>query len=504
MDDSGPLLADARTPSPPLEISTSKLFFAVFPSIMLPMFLAALDQTIVATALPAIAGALGDVERVSWIVVAFLLAQTVAAPIYGRLGDALGRKRMLYVALGVLMVASTLCAMAPNLLTLVFARVLQGLGGGGLMSLSQALIGEAVPPRERGRYQGYLATTFVSASAFGPVVGGLLAQHLGWQSVFLINIPLGLLAMLLAIRLKSTYRGGGRFTFDVWGTLFFTLTVVPGIIAMEQATKFDRRALPQIVVLITVAVVSLFMLIRQERRAPMPLLPVALLKQSAIWRTDLMALCLGGAIVSMITFLPMFLQVARGVSVGDTGLLMLPMTAGIGIGSMLTGRMIARTARTAVYPSFGLAASAVLMVFLAFSAERLPMTLLPWLFAVTAMTFGTGMPVVQMTVQIIAGPGALGAAAASVQISRSVGAAFGTAVVGAVLFAILSHADAETAAMFSELVQRGPAVLAQLDEARRLTVQSEIAFAFRGAFLTIAAFAGCATVLAWTIPMRRL
>ena len=503
MDDSSPLTANSRQPAL-RAISTSKLFFAVFPSIMLPMFLAALDQTIVATALPAIAGALGDVERVSWIVVSFLLAQTIAAPIYGRLGDALGRKRMLYVALGVLMAASTLCAMAPNLLTLVFARVLQGLGGGGLMTLSQALIGEAVPPRERGRYQGYLATTFVSASAFGPVVGGFLAQHFGWQSVFLINIPLGLLAMLLAVRLKSSYQGGGRFTFDVWGTLFFTLTVVAGIVAMEQAMKFDLHNLPQILLLAAVAVASLFMLIRQERRAPMPLLPIALLRQSAIWRTDLMALCLGGAIVSMITFLPMFLQVARGVSVGDTGWLMLPMTAGIGIGSIFTGRMIAHTARTAIFPSIGLAVSVVLMGFLAFSAEWLPMTLLPWLFAATAMTFGTGMPVVQITVQIIAGPGALGAAAASVQISRSVGAAFGTAVVGAVLFAILSHADTQTAAMFSELVQRGPAVLAKLDEARRLTVQTEIAVAFRGAFLAIAAFAACATVLAWTVPMRRL
>jgi EmrB/QacA subfamily drug resistance transporter len=490
--------------SPASEISTSKLFFAVFPSIMLPMFLAALDQTIVATALPAIAGALGDVERVSWIVVSFLLAQTIAAPIYGRLGDALGRKRMLYVALAVLMGASVLCALAPNLLTLVFTRVLQGLGGGGLMTLSQALIGEAVPPRERGRYQGYLATTFVCASSFGPVVGGFLAENFGWQWVFLINLPLGLLAMGLALRLKSTYQGGGRFTFDVWGTLFFTLTVVAGLIAMEQAAKLDIRSLPMIAILLAIALASLFMLIRQERRAPLPLLPVALLKQSAIWRTDLMALCLGGAIVSMITFLPMFLQVARGVSVGDTGVLMLPLTAGIGIGSMLTGRAIARTARTAIFPSIGLAISAVLMVFIAFTADRLPMTVLPWVFALTAMTFGTGMPVVQITVQIIAGPGALAAAAASVQISRSVGAAFGTAVVGAALFAILTHTDAETAAMFAELVQRGPTVLATLDEARRTVVQAEIAMAFRGAFLTIALFAGCATVLAWTVPMRRL
>ena len=180
-----------------------KLFFQVFPSIMLPMFLSALDQTIVSTALPAIAGSLGNVEQISWVVVAYLLANTIAAPIYGRLGDALGRKRMLYVALAILMAASVLGALATNLWVLVIARALQGLGGGGLMTLSQALIGEAVPPRQRGRYQGYLATTFVTASTFGPVVGGYLTEHFGWRSVLLVNIPLGLLSMLLAIRLKS-------------------------------------------------------------------------------------------------------------------------------------------------------------------------------------------------------------------------------------------------------------------------------------------------------------
>src|ERR1700712_3926617 len=236
-----------------------KLFFQVFPSIMLPMFLSALDQTIVSTALPAIAGALGNVEQISWVVVAYLLANTIAAPIYGRLGDAIGRKRMLFVALTILMVASVLGALASNIWVLVLARAIQGLRGGGLMTLSQGLIGEAVPPRERGRYQGYLATTFVTASTFGPVVGGYLTEHFGWPSVFLVNIPLCLLSMLLAVRLKSQYQGGGRFSFDLWGTLFFTLTVVPGLIALEQVREMDARTLPVIGVLLAIAAAALVM-----------------------------------------------------------------------------------------------------------------------------------------------------------------------------------------------------------------------------------------------------
>jgi len=162
-------------------IDTRGLFFRVFPSICLPMFLAAVDATIVATALPAIAGTLGDVERIGWVVVAYLMATTIAAPVYGRLGDALGRKRLMLLALVVFIVASVLCAIAPTMLALIAARVLQGAGGGGLMTLSQALVGETVPARERGRYQGYLASIFMVSSTFGPVMGGWLTQGVGWR-----------------------------------------------------------------------------------------------------------------------------------------------------------------------------------------------------------------------------------------------------------------------------------------------------------------------------------
>src|ERR1700719_513374 len=178
-------------------------FFAIFPSIMLPMFLAVVDQTIVATALPAIAANTGNVERASWIVVSYLIASTIAAPIYGTLGDAFGRRRLMFWALFIFILASLLCAASPTTELLVLARVLQGLGGGGLMTLSQALVGEAIPPRERARYQGYLAAVAVSASTFGPVAGGYLTEHFGWQSIFLINVPIGLGAVVLTWRLPS-------------------------------------------------------------------------------------------------------------------------------------------------------------------------------------------------------------------------------------------------------------------------------------------------------------
>jgi EmrB/QacA subfamily drug resistance transporter len=480
------------------------LFLTVFPSIMLPMFLAALDQTIVATALPTIAGALGDVERVSWVVVSYLVANTIAAPVYGRLGDALGRKLMMFVALGVFIGASLLCAVSGSIIMLTAARLLQGLGGGGLMTLSQALIAEAVPPRQRGRYQGYLSGMYATAATFGPVAGGWLTQHFGWQSVFLVNLPLGLLAALLVLRLPVQANRGGRLQFDVWGTVFFAGFIAPVLLAMERAQRFDSRALPGILVLLAIAVASLFLLLRQERRAPAPLLPIQLFRQAALWRADALAACVAAQTVSLISFLPMYLQVVRGAGAAHSGFLLLPLTLGVAIGSLLSGRTIAATGRTAIIPSIGLTISSTNLVLLAVFAPHLPTGAIIVMLALTSFCTGGAMPVVQMTVQTVAGPQFRGAAAASVQFSRSVGAAFGTALVGAMLFALLAAQDAETAGLFAGLVEEGPRVLAALPEARRLLVQSEIADAFRGAFLTIACFTTGGMLFAWWLPVRRI
>ena len=488
----------------PAEPSARALFFTVFPSIMLPMFLAAVDQTIVATALPAIAGSLGDVERVSWVVVSYLVASTIAAPVYGRLGDVLGRRRLLFVALAIFVAASLFCAVAPSVLLLTAARVLQGFGGGGLMTTSQALVGEVVPPRERGRYQGYLASIFVASSTFGPVAGGWLTQQFGWPSVFLVNLPLGALAAVLAFRLPRRAGSGARLQFDMMGVVLFAGFITPLLVALERMQTFDLAALPLVGALVALSAVALVLLLRQERRAAMPLLPLGLLRQSAIWRCDLMGACVGAILVGMVTFVPIWLQVVRGIGPGRVGLMLLPMTAGIACGSLFTGRMMAKTQRTAIFPSIGLAITAAALLGLAFAAPHLSNTTIPLLFLVYSISLGTAMPVVQLTVQLVAGRANLGAAAASVQFSRSVGGAFGTAIVGAVLFAVLSATDRGTASLFAQMVERGPVAMAALDAAHRAVVSTEIREAFRSAFLTVACFAGLGLAMAWTIPVRRL
>jgi EmrB/QacA subfamily drug resistance transporter len=484
--------------------SRQALFLTVFPSIMLPMFLAVADQTIVATALPAIASSLGEVERVSWVVVSYLIANTIAAPVYGRLGDSFGRRRMMLAALALFVIGSLLCALAPNIEVLTAMRVLQGFGGGGLMTLSQALIGETFPPRERGRYQGYLAGVAVSSSTFGPVAGGYLTQALGWQAIFLINLPLGLVAALLVLRLEAQPSDRRRTTFDAPGLVLFIMFVSPVILALQQVQQMDARTLPIILGLLAFGIVSLVLLSWQERLSASPLIPPLLFREPSVWRSDGLAACHGAALVSLITFVPIYLRAVRGASPAETGLLLLPLTFGIGIGSLITGQLVTRTGRTAIFPSCGLMAATVGLLFLAFWVPHLSLEQLPWVFGVTALFMGTVMGVVQITVQAVAGQRMLGTGAAMVQFSRSVGAAFGTATVAAVLFSILAASDRETASLFGTIIDHGPDAIAGLAPARQAAITAEIGEAFRAAFMTVAAFTGLGAWLAWSIPMRRV
>lgn len=493
------LSSDEKAPS------IRRLFFTVFPSIMLPMFMGMSDQTIVASALPAIAGALGDVERVSWAVVGYLVAVTIAAPVYGYLGDMFGRRRLMFVALGFYMGASICSAFAPSLPVLAISRFVQGLGGGGLMSLSQALIGEAVPPRQRGQFQGYLAGIAVSASAFGPVAGAFLTDHFGWRAVFLMNVPTGVIALLLTLRLPA--RPGNRqagWHFDFPGLFYFIGVVVPLLLALDQVRAFDASRRSAIAAMLGFAAVCFVFLMRQEFRTETPLLPVRLLRQSAIWRADLMAVCHGATLVSLVSFMPLYLRAVRQASAGDISFILLSVSAGVGIGSILTGRIVTRTGKTMIIPSIGLMITTVTLVLFSLYANDLSLRQLAGLLFVNSLTMGSVMGVAQVTVQTAAGPRVLGQAASSVQLSRSVGASLGTATIGTVLFATLAWRDPEAAALFGSLLQNGHAALDVLAPDRRVLAAQEVAVAFRTAFMTLACFTTVGSLLAWSNPMRRV
>jgi len=471
---------------------------------MLPMFLAVVDQTIVATALPAIVASTGNVERASWVVISYLIASTIAAPIYGKLGDSFGRRRLLFAALSLFIIASLLCAASTTIELLTLARVLQGLGGGGLMTLSQALVGEAIPPRERARYQGYLAAVAVTANTFGPVAGGYLTQHFGWRSVFLINIPIGLVGLYLATKLEHRVPERSDWRPDPAGLVLFTLFVTTTLLALEQAQRADAGAVPLMGGLFAAGAISLGLLVRQENRAPSPLIPLALLRLPSIWRSDLLAAFHGAALVSLITVLPIYLEVVRGTSPGDTGLLLVPLTIGIGAGSLFTGRLVSKTGLTTVFPVLGLVLVTANLVVLAFWVQALSTSMLGWLLLWNGLFMGTVMGVVQVTVQTASGPLRLGEAAASVQFSRSIGAAFGTAIVGAVLFSTLALRNPQAARLFAAMTEHAGPLASALPGAGGAAIQADIAAAFRVAFLTVAGFTTAGFCLALAIPLRRI
>lgn len=478
--------------------------FTIFPSVVLPMFLAIVDQTIVSAALPEIAASLGQVHYISWIVVAYLVANTIAAPVYGRLGDLLGRRRLMLGALVLFGAASILCALSTSMEMLICARVLQGLGGGGLMTLSHALLGEVMQPRERARFQGYLATVAVTSNALGPVMGGYLTQHFGWRSIFLVNLPLGVLAFVMALRLKTSSGIGERRPFDVKGLLYLSVFVTATLVGFGQAQHFTGEALFLMAVLLAVAAVFLMLLLRHEGRVTYPLLPVKLLRRPTIWRCDALAACHGATFVALVTFVPIYLRVVRGTSAAEIGLLLLPLSVGVGFGSLVTGRAVSRTGRTAIFPSIGLSGASAMLAFIAIWGGRLSEFEFSMLLGLTAMFMGTVMGVVQVTVQGAASPRVLGAASATVQLSRSIGAAFGTGLVSLVLFTTIAAADAETARIFLDLIQQGPDAMAALSPSVRERLEVELGGAFVAAFLTIAAFSGIGMLLAWSIPVRRL
>jgi MFS family permease len=468
------------------------------------MFLGVVDQTIVATALPAISADLGDVERISWVVVSYLITNTIAAPVYGRLGDMLGRKRMMFLALGIMIGASLLCALSTSILMLTAARVVQGLGGGGLMTLSHSLIGEVVPPRERARYQGYIAAVVVCSNSFGPLAGGFLTEMFGWRSIFLINLPLGLAAAIICRRLPPRPAGSGAWTFDFPGLVYFVCFVLPALLAVEQVQHASWAMAPILAALIAVSVGFLVLLLRRERREKQPLIPIALLAKAAIWRSDALAACHGAALVSLITFTPIYLRVVRGTSASETGLLLLPIALGIGAGSLTTGRLVSKTGRTMIFPSIAMIPATILMAALALWVADLSLPRIAFLLGLEALCMGSVMGVVQVTVQNASGPSMLGAGAGSVNFSRAVGAAFGTTLVSALLFFILSTRDPQAAHYFAALVELGPLALDKVSPALRETILVDVGTTFRAAFLLIAAYLALGTVLAWLVPDRRV
>jgi len=313
--------------------------------------------------------------------------------------------------------------------------------------------------------------------------------------------------MLLALRLPAKIGATSQGSFDWAGLVLFAGLVVPLLLALEQLQRASAATLLAAMASLGVSLLCLLLLLRQERRAAQPLFPLQMLRYPAMWRANAMAACSGALLVSEATILPIHLHAIDGASPAGIGLLMLPLTATVGVGSLVTGWLVTRTGRLAIFPSIGQAAAALGLLLVAFGSRYAGAVLGPWglpaMLAVVAVFQGSAMPVAQVTAQSLAPPAMLGAAAASVQLSRSVGSAAGVTIVVGVLFAMLGR-DGGTAGVFADMVRHGPAVLAVLPDAARQAVAARIDDGFSAAFLAVAVFAVLNALLAWTTPLRRL
>ena len=464
-------------------------FFHVAPA----MFLGALDQTIIAAALPAIAGSLGGLSYLAWVVTAYLLSATVAAPLYGRMGDAFGRKRMLLWALGLFVVGSAACAIAPTLATLICARALQGFGGGGLMTLAQALIGEIVSPKERGQFQGWFGANFALASTLGPVVGGVLSQHLGWRSIFWVNIPLGLGAAAGALRVKTS-AGTGVCRLDYAGTSVFFASTVAVLLALSIGGREVSWTSPALVALACFGVAGFVLLRKVELKAPDPLISPELMEDPVIWRASLAVLLFAAVLFGLIVELPVFFQIALRTSATLSGLLLIPLTLAQVAVSTATGLRISTTGHPRTSMAAGLSIVTVAFFVLAAGIQLGPVFIGLLTFLIGA-GLGSTMPAAQTMVQWASGAQRLGVGTALVSFSRTIGGVMGTALASAVLLGMLQVLDPNARDILSrELAAIGSTHV----EASQIA--SALIAAYRWVFFALGGLSAFAAVVAWSIP----
>jgi EmrB/QacA subfamily drug resistance transporter len=410
---------------------------AIIGGLALAMFLGALNQTIVATALPTIGRSFGDFENLSWVVIAYLLTSTVVAPLYGKLSDIYGRRGMMLVALGVFVAGSAASAAAPSMLMLILGRGLQGIGGGGIVPLTQSIIADAVPPRERGYYQAYTGSVWIVAGAAGPVLGGVIAEHLHWSMIFWPNVPLGVAAAMLSSRqLKLVPVHERAHKVDLTGAALMMASAVTLLLALTWGGTRYSWLSQQIVVLMIAAAVLTAVFIWWVLRAPEPFLPIAVLKNPVMRAGCVTTACTQGVSIGLTIFVPLYYEMVHGLSASDSGLALIPIVMMTTPGSYLSGRAMLYMDHYKWAPivmlSIATAAVALLVVH-----PLLPVWAVALITGLVGIGTGSSYPTVTVSIQNAVAHQQIGIAMGAMNFFRALASAFVVAVMGAIMLADL-------------------------------------------------------------------
>ena len=441
MTDSAPAAPPAATaaaaPAGPL---TPRQIVTILIGLMMGMFLAALDQTIVASAMRTIADDLRGLEHQAWATTAYLITATIVTPLYGKLGDIYGRKKLFTIAISIFIVGSVLCTFATSMGSLAFYRAVQGLGAGGLFALALAIIGDIVPPRERAKYQGYFLAVFGTASVLGPVIGGFLAGQetilgiAGWRWVFLVNVPIGIAA--LAVVSKTLHLRHTRLDHRIdWaGAALLSVALVPLLLVAEQGREWGWTSGGAITCYVIGVLGAIGFFWQEWRMKEEAILPLAMFRNKTVGVSSIASVLIGVAMFGGLAALPLYLQIVKGATPTEAGLLLLPMTLGIMVGSISSGQIISRTGRYRIFPVIGSGVLAVSLFVFHYVAYDTPL----WQTMIVMLAFGVGLGFnfqpLTLAVQNAVPPQQIGVATSTATFTRQIGGALGTAVFLSILF----------------------------------------------------------------------